>query len=153
MFAPHLAAILCFAVTVCLLCVRDSLFSDENGHLGSIIPILMILGPEIITKAMAITTASPRNDNPCFGFGMLAYVFKILAAAFMGTGELIPRPELDAKVVNLKSGQGRLNTSFVLSRVLRDLEPHHKDKKGSLVIQILKATAPEVPLSFAEPIA
>jgi hypothetical protein len=125
-------------------------YSEEASHITTIIPLLMILGPELVAKALAITTASPRNDSVCFGFGLLAYVFSLLTSAFAGFGEILPKPEITSKVLNLKSGQGRTNSSFVLSRVLRDLESRYVSKRDTPVIEVLNTVAPASPLSGLE---
>jgi hypothetical protein len=44
--------------------------------------------------------------------------------------------------LNLKSGQSRANNSFLLSRVLRDLESEYAPTVGGLSIEILEADAP-----------
>jgi hypothetical protein len=81
-----------------------------------------------------------------FGFGLLSYTFTLLTAAFTGLSSILPAPEIESKVLNLTSGQGRTNTSFVLSRVLRDLESRYPSKLGGLVIEVLDASAPLSPL-------
>jgi hypothetical protein len=126
---------------------RNPYYTEEASHLTSIIPLLMIVGPQLVGKALAITIASPRNDFACFGFGLLGYAFNLLISAFTGFADVLPKPEILSKVLNLKSGQGRQNGSFVLSRVLRDLESRYETKKGGLVIEVLNAVAPAAPLS------
>jgi hypothetical protein len=64
-------------VTICWTCSSYNPFYTEKepNHLTTIIPLLMLLGPELVAKALAITTASSRNDSVCFGFGLLGHMF------------------------------------------------------------------------------
>jgi hypothetical protein len=151
MMAPLLVAIISLLMTMYWMCSSyNPFYEEESSHVASIIPLLMILGPELVGKALAITTASSRNDSVCLGFGLLGYMYSLLTTAFTGSRDIVPKPEIDSKVLNLKSGQGRTNNSFVLSRVLRDLESPYAPKAGGLVIEVLEAVAPAAPLSSRE---
>ncbi|KAF1938369.1 hypothetical protein EJ02DRAFT_457933 [Clathrospora elynae] len=121
---------------------------SNDGRISTLIPLFMILGPEIVHKALAITTASPRNDSPFLSCGWLSYSLSTLLTALSGTPGMLPKPELDSKVMNLTSGHCRTNTSFLLSRLLRDLELEYAPATGGLVIEILDAGPPITPLSW-----
>jgi hypothetical protein len=142
-------AVISLVVTICWMCSSYNPFYTEKepNHLTTIIPLFMLLGPELVAKALAVTTTSPRNDSVCFGFGLLGYMFSLLTTAFTGLSEILPKPEIDSKVLDLRSGQGRVNKSFLLSRVLRDLESQYVPSTGGLVIEVLHAVAPAEPLS------
>jgi hypothetical protein len=148
-FVSLFIAVISLVVTICWMCSSYNPFFTEKepNHLATIIPLLMLLGPELVAKALAIITASPRNDSVCFGFGLLGYMFSLLTTAFTGLSEILPKPEIDTKVLDLRSGQGRVNKSFLLSRVLRDHESQYVPSTGGLVIEVLHAVAPAEPLS------
>ncbi len=57
----------------------------------------------------------------CFSFGWVAYSFTTLAS-LVGNGRLMPETDFACKVINVKSGYARENRSWVLGRVVRDLE-------------------------------
>jgi hypothetical protein len=57
---------------------------------------------------------------------------------------MLPKPELNCKVVNLMSGHGWVNNSFLLSRISRDLEATCKGRAqtGGLNIEVINAGKP-----------
>jgi hypothetical protein len=118
-----------------MLCVHiygkgmTGLNTPNDGRLATVFPLLMILGSDTLHKVFAAHTASLP---PIFGFlpcfGMLGCSFAILVSAW-GNTTLLPKPEYPAKVINLKSGKTRGNSSFVLSHVLRNLETEHPSRE------------------------
>lgn len=56
-----------------------------------------------------------------FSFGWVAYAYGSLLSVF-GDGLLMPEPEIKATLINLKDGAKRECESWVLARLLRDLE-------------------------------
>lgn len=121
-----------------------------GGQLACLIPTFMVLGGSIVHTALAVTTASPRQDSPYFGCGWLSYSLSALLPALAGTCDLLPRPETNCKVLNLRSGHTRFNNSWLLARVLRDLELRHVHSvsPSGLFIDIFDAVAPTEPLCW-----
>jgi hypothetical protein len=150
MLVPFFLALTVLGMTMYRVFTSLLFTSSNSNHIASLIPIFMILGEPILSKALAICIATPRNDSPHFGCGWLSWSLSALLPALSGTRDLLPKPEVDCKVLNLKSGQGRQNNSFVLSRVLRDLESEYEPKAGGLTIEILDTVKPTAPLSRAD---
>lgn len=82
--------------------------------------ILFVLGGDIVQKAF--TQGSGKAYVPvCFSFGCAAYAF-IGLVGIIGDGRLLSPPDYACKVLNLGSGYLRESKSFVLGRLLRDIE-------------------------------
>jgi hypothetical protein len=77
---------------------------NEDG-LSPMVLSFMLFCPGIIAKSLAITATAPRNDSPCYGFGMLAYTFELVGAAIGGRG-MLSSPEVEATVLDLRTGEG-----------------------------------------------
>ncbi|KAF2128751.1 hypothetical protein P153DRAFT_340929 [Dothidotthia symphoricarpi CBS 119687] len=146
---PFLIALLVLAFSLWQVPLQAARSTDDR-HLACLIPIFMVLGGSLVHKALAITTASPRQDSPHFGCGWLAYSFSTLLPAISGTHELLPMPDMHCKVLNLKSGYALDNNSWLLSRVLRDLESLsvRRTSNEGISIEILDLVAPIKPLSW-----
>ena len=120
----------------------------DSGRIPPLAIVLMLLGPELIQKAFAITTAISKKESPCFGFGWLAYSLSFLSSVTSGSGGLMPKPECDVKVLDMSTGKSRSNKEFAVARLLRDLEfrsvPHSIDGKfdqdSDVVVEVLKPT-------------
>lgn len=82
--------------------------------------ILMIIGGDVVQKALAQGTGKLYTPV-CFSFGCVAYAFVSLVS-IIGDGRLLPPPDYPVKVFNLVSGYQRDNKSWVIGRILRDLE-------------------------------
>ncbi|KAJ7249502.1 hypothetical protein B0H12DRAFT_694177 [Mycena haematopus] len=82
--------------------------------------ILLIIGGDVIARALA-QLAGPRIVPVAFSFGWVAYAFATLAN-ISGDGRLLPPPDYDVKLFNLASGISRDNRSWVLGRLVRDME-------------------------------
>lgn len=147
MLVPFLLALLVLGMTMYRVSTNLLFTGTNTSHIATLIPIFMIFGESILAKALAVCIATPRNDSPHFGCGWFSWSLSALLPALSGTRDLLPKPEIDCKVLNMKSGQCRKNTSFVLSRVMRDLETNYAPKTGGLTIEILDAVAPTVSLS------
>lgn len=111
----------------------------ERGHLASLIPLVMIMGERILSKAISVTTANPRQDCPHLGCGWLSWCLNAVTTSVSNTTDLIAKPENACRVVNLEHGHTRTNNSFVLSRILRDLESRKGSEVGGLSIEVLNA--------------
>jgi hypothetical protein len=141
MLVPFFIAMFILGIAI-LRCPYAS--TSDSGHLSSLIPLVMIFGEPILSKAFAICAASPRMDSPHFGCGWLSWSFNAILPALSGTRDILPKPEVTSKILNLKSGHSRGNNSFLLSRVLRDLESEYAGGPtvGGLSIEVLEAGAP-----------
>ncbi|KAF8173728.1 hypothetical protein K438DRAFT_128001 [Mycena galopus ATCC 62051] len=82
--------------------------------------ILLVIGGDVIARALAQLTG-PRLVPVAFSFGWVAYAFATLANVF-GDGRLLPPPDYGVKLFNPASGSSRDNRSWVLGRVVRDME-------------------------------
>ncbi|RMJ10271.1 hypothetical protein CDV36_010099 [Fusarium kuroshium] len=87
---------------------------------GDVSTILLALGGDVVQKAFSQGTGKVYVPV-CFSFGCVAYAF-IALVSIIGDGRLLSPPDYPCKVFNLKSGYPRESKSFVLSRLLRDLE-------------------------------
>ncbi|KAI0189454.1 hypothetical protein F4808DRAFT_454040 [Astrocystis sublimbata] len=84
--------------------------------------ILMIIGGDIVQKALAQTTGCLYTPV-CFSFGWVAYAF-IALIGVIGDGRLLPPPDCAVKVFNLKSGYYRDNKHWIIGRIVRDMESY-----------------------------
>jgi len=116
--------------------------------LGTLVPLVMLMGEPILRKAISVTAASPRLDAAHLGAGWLAWCLDAVVTALSGTTDLVAKPENACKVMNLKAGHARANNSFVLSRLLRDLEKAHEHKVGGLCVEILDAGKQIAPVNW-----
>ncbi|KIY53631.1 hypothetical protein FISHEDRAFT_63306 [Fistulina hepatica ATCC 64428] len=106
---------------------------------NDVLSVVMLIGGDIIQRAIA-QLAGPHLVPVAFSFGWVAYAFSALMAAF-GDGRLMPPTDCPSIVVNAHTGFARNNDSWVLGRILRDLEHIHKSKHKSkdLTIQVYNA--------------
>ncbi|OJD36806.1 uncharacterized protein BKCO1_900050 [Diplodia corticola] len=100
--------------------------------------VLMIIGGDIVQKAVAQLRG--RHIAPvAFSFGFVSYSFTSLLSA-IGDGRLMPMSDCPSLLTNLSSGYSRTNNSWVLGRILRDIEKRHAGSKASLHISIYRTT-------------
>ncbi|KAH8882216.1 hypothetical protein GQ53DRAFT_812287 [Thozetella sp. PMI_491] len=83
--------------------------------------ILMVIGGDVVQKALAQGTGIPYFTPVCFSFGWVSYAF-IALVEIIGDGRLLPPSDYPVKVINLGSGYARENKNWVVGRILRDLE-------------------------------
>lgn len=110
---------------------------------SDILSILLLIGGDIIQKALA--QVSGYYFTPvAFSFGWIAYAFAALMSSF-GDGKLMPETDCPSLVVSTQSGYTRDNKSWVLGRLLRDLESTHVEgRRGSpLWIRVYDACNPD----------
>jgi hypothetical protein len=92
----------------------------------------MIIGGDIVQRAIA-QLAGVGGHNPftpvAFSFGWVAYAFSAVNTAF-GDRRLMPNPDCDCILLNIKSKQERDNKSWVLGRLVRDFEPRNAKDGG-----------------------
>jgi hypothetical protein len=130
----------------------DTQISSQWRGPQDVLSILLILGPDIIQRALA-QLAGSHITPVVFSFGWVAYAFSALLAAFgsmyscgglshtdfwpltsCADGRLVPEADFSAIVIGAKSGNQRSNRSWVIGRLLRDHEQrssklkYHNDK-------------------------
>ncbi|SCV25254.1 uncharacterized protein FFB14_00147 [Fusarium fujikuroi] len=82
--------------------------------------LLMIIGGPVIQSALAQLTG-PSFVPICFSFGWVSYAFSTISV-LVGDGRLMPLADYACKVINLENGYTRTNRSWIVGRLLRDLE-------------------------------
>ncbi|KAF2118793.1 hypothetical protein BDV96DRAFT_472140, partial [Lophiotrema nucula] len=106
-----------------------------------IISNLLILGGDQVHKALAnVAGTELAHFNVPFSFGWLAQAVSAIGPVVAGQRNILPKPDVDSLVMNMGSGQSRKNQSFLLSRLLRDLEKRAGPAIGSLQITVLEST-------------
>lgn len=85
--------------------------------------ILLLIGGDVVQKAVAQLTGGPNSSfTPVvFSFGWVTYAFNSVATA-VGDGTFIPLPDYPGTFVNVGSKDRRENKSWVIGRLIRDLE-------------------------------
>ncbi|KID86050.1 hypothetical protein MGU_06742 [Metarhizium guizhouense ARSEF 977] len=97
-------------------------FTNPQG----IASILLLIGGDIIQKAIAQLACNAPPSVPyftpvIFSYGWVSYAFISVANAF-GSADYFPKPDYPATVVTVASGDRRENQSWIIGRLLRDLE-------------------------------
>ncbi|KAF2652838.1 hypothetical protein K491DRAFT_578340, partial [Lophiostoma macrostomum CBS 122681] len=95
---------------------------------------LFVIGGDIVRTALAqVINDESRDVVVGFGFGWAQYAMSSLIPVFSGQRNVAPPPEIrDMQVMNMTAGHVRTNHSFVLSRLLRDLEKHVDSGSGKV---------------------
>ncbi|GAB1319241.1 RDD domain-containing protein [Madurella fahalii] len=95
------------------------LLESQWRNPSDILSVLMLLGPDIVQKAIAQT--SGRAITPvAFSFGWVAYAAASLLRVF-GDGRLMPDADMtNTMVIGAVSSHSRTTKSWVLGRLLRD---------------------------------
>lgn len=102
-----------------------------------ILTIVLIIGGDVVQKALAQTTGAPIIPAPvCFSFGWVAYAFTALIG-LVGPGRLMPDPDYNCKLINLESGYARDNFSWAVGRVFRRFETRWVSS-DALVVEVFK---------------
>ncbi|OAP62169.1 hypothetical protein AYL99_04372 [Fonsecaea erecta] len=119
-----------------------------------ILAVLLIIGGDVIQQACAQLVSGLRfpygskntsqerhyfSFTPvAFSFGWVAYAFKALSGAF-GDGHLMPQTDVPGLVLTV-GGQWKNNESWIIGRLLRDLELENPRKdKGGLKIDFYRS--------------
>ncbi|KAH4932387.1 hypothetical protein HBI39_211710 [Parastagonospora nodorum] len=137
MLGPLLAAFVLMAY-VSLTSLID--FRVSGSQYGILVALFLIMGESILPKTLAnVSPTRPADDVAYFSMGWLSWTLSAIVTAVSGNAELLPKPEVSCKVLNLNSAQGRANDSFLLSRILHDLELKHAQKTDGLAIEVLDA--------------
>ena len=107
---------------------------------NDILSLLLIVGGDVIQKALAQLSGG-RVVPVAFSFGWVSYSFGALMSV-AGDGQLMPSvPDFPSILVNIEAGYSRMNTSWMLGRVLRDLEKRTAHEDHSLCVTVYRATA------------
>jgi hypothetical protein len=87
--------------------------------------VLLLIGGDVVQKVIAQLcsgSVSPVRLTPVvFSFGWVGYAFSALMSDF-GDEMLMPNPDVHSIVINVGSRVAKNNQSFILGRLLRDLE-------------------------------
>ncbi|KAK5071439.1 hypothetical protein LTR70_010548 [Exophiala xenobiotica] len=97
-----------------------SVFATQWRNPTGFLSLLMIIGGPVIQSALAQLTG-PSFVPICFSFGWVSYAFSTITA-LVGDGRLMPPTDYPCKVFNLETGYARTNRSWIIGRLLRDLE-------------------------------
>lgn len=99
----------------------DASLSAQWSNPSDVSTILMVIGGDVVQKALAQGTGVWYFTPVCFSFGCVSYAFTALVN-IIGDGRLLPEPDYPVKVFNLDSGYVRDNKNWVVGRLLRDIE-------------------------------
>lgn len=125
-------------------------FRQQGSNPYGVVAVLLLVGGDVIQKAMAQQTGSKTSffTPVAFSFGWVSYAFQCLASA-MGSRVYMPPPENSSWVVNIESGDRRENRSWLLGRLLRDLELENAEADGAespLIVTVYQlSTGPGIP--------
>ncbi|EHY55561.1 hypothetical protein HRR83_007775 [Exophiala dermatitidis] len=95
-------------------------FRSQWKHPGDVFTILLIIGGDVVARALAQLTGSPFTPV-AFSFGWVAYGASAVVSA-IGENKLMPLPDCSCIVINGKSGYVRENISWIIGRIVRDFE-------------------------------
>lgn len=119
----------------------DFQFSQQWSNPSDILSILLLVGGDVIQRAIAQQSGHLLPTPVVFSFGWVAYAFTALLSVF-GEGKLMPTvPDTRSFVINGKSGHVRENSSWIIGRVLRDFESSWAHEKVEAAIQAAKDAA------------
>ncbi|KAF5856654.1 hypothetical protein ETB97_007043 [Aspergillus alliaceus] len=97
------------------------MFRSQFSNPKEALSVLLLIGGDVIQKAVA-QMAGPASFTPvAFSFGWVAYSFNSLLNA-IGSGAFLPEPDYPGSVIVVGSGDTRKNQAWVIGRLLRDLE-------------------------------
>ncbi|KAL1645240.1 hypothetical protein SLS58_003947 [Diplodia intermedia] len=89
----------------------------------------------------AVAQLRGRHIAPvAFSFGFVSYSFTSLLSA-IGDGRLMPMSDCPSLLINLSSDYSRTNNSWILGRILRDIEKRLATSKASLHVSVYRTTA------------
>ncbi|KAL8835891.1 MAG: hypothetical protein Q9176_006664 [Flavoplaca citrina] len=103
-----------------------------------VLSILLVVGGDVVQKALAQLSGG-RLVPVAFSFGWVTYSLGALLSA-VGDCRLMPStPDCPSILVNTEAGYSRTNTSWMLGRILRDLEQRTPQGTHGLCITIYRA--------------
>jgi hypothetical protein len=119
-------------------------FKVQMINPSDIMSLLLLVGGDIVQKAIA-QVCGRRVTFCSFSFGWVAYSLSALMNTF-GEKTFMPKPDYASSVINLKSAGIKSSESWIISRLIRDLEadiekPLKKEELDTgLVISFFKAS-------------
>jgi hypothetical protein len=117
--------------------------SEQWVSPSEILAVLLLIGGNIIQMALAQLSGS-RIVPVAFSFGWASYAFSALMSA-VGDRKLMPPPDFSSIVVDGQSGDVRPNNSWVLGRILRDMEMDVVKRSGwTLWVRVYVASDPKL---------
>jgi hypothetical protein len=93
-------------------------FADQWKEPGDVFSVLLILGGDVVQLALAALTGGTPLTPIAFSFGWVAYAISAVLSAVGDNRLMRCPPEIDIKVINLRSGYARDNRSWLLSRLV-----------------------------------
>ncbi|KAI9740313.1 MAG: hypothetical protein M1834_004891 [Cirrosporium novae-zelandiae] len=114
-----------------------SVFAAQWKNPTGFLSLLVIIGGPVIQTALAQVTGPPFVSI-CFSFGWVSYAFSMIPA-LVGDGRLMPSADYVCKVINLETGYARTNKSWVLGRLLRDIEATKPLSNEALRVVVYRA--------------
>lgn len=109
-----------------------SLLRHQFINPSEVLSVLLIIGGDIVQKAIAQMCGGIITPV-AFSFGWVSYAFNSLMSAF-GDGVLMPSPDFPAYIITVSSGGKKANESWVLSRLIRDLEKEEEKHLESWMV-------------------
>ena len=116
----------------------NSQVRSQWANPSDVLSLLLLVGGDVVQKALAQTAG--RGFTPvAFSFGWVSYAFSALLTA-VGDKRIMPDPDCSAIVVNTNSGYIRTNRSWIVGRIVRDVD-HWMDGTSKVKIKTLIETA------------
>ncbi|KFA70285.1 hypothetical protein S40285_10739 [Stachybotrys chlorohalonatus IBT 40285] len=123
-----------------------SAFREQWRNPVGFMSLLTIIGGPVVQSALAQLTG-PCFVPICFSFGWVSYAFSTIGP-LLGDGRLMPPVDYPCRVVNLENGYTRTNRSWIVGRLLRDLEQPLSNE--ALRVDVYEAIEPPDKGSLAE---
>ncbi|PWW79734.1 hypothetical protein C7212DRAFT_273332 [Tuber magnatum] len=94
-------------------------FRSQWTQPNDIMSLLLILGGDVVQRALAQLAGDGLITPVAFSFGWVAYSVSALLAV-VGENKLLPASDCAGQVVNVRSRYTRQNNSWILGRLMRD---------------------------------
>ncbi|MCJ1475822.1 hypothetical protein MMC13_004486 [Lambiella insularis] len=118
-------------------------FKEQWRQPGDVFTILLILGSDVIARAMA-QVAGSGPSTVAFSFGWVAYSVSALVSA-VGENKLIALdPDCKCKVIHGQSGYIKDNSSWIIGRIVRDFPYWRHPKVEAKTVQVLSEKQEEL---------
>ena len=133
--------------------IDQQIHSQWTGP-GDILSLLLLVGGDIIQRAIAQQAGSSLPTPVVFSFGWVAYAFTGLLSV-VEDNLLMPPPDTSYIVISTTLGYARTNQSWILERILRDFELYWLTKEARQALRDLlkqyKTPKKSLCVSFWEP--
>ncbi|KAG0130677.1 hypothetical protein HOY82DRAFT_366228 [Tuber indicum] len=94
-------------------------FRSQWTQPNDIMSLLLILGGDVIQRALAQLAGGGLITPVAFSFGWVTYSISALLAV-VGENKLLPASDCAGQVINVRSRYTRQNNSWILGRLMRD---------------------------------